>query len=237
MDATADLTFGLIIDACRRVSEGDRLVRSGQWSGWAPTHHLGRRISSATLGIVGFGRIGRAVARRASGFGMRVLYASRRECTPEEAWGAEYAELDDLLSQVDIVTLHAPLTEETRGLLSRERLSSMRPGAIVINVARGAMLDEHALVDLLVSGHLGGAALDVFQGEPQINPRLLQAPRLVLTPHIGSADAIARDSMAALACEAIYDVLRGVRPRFEVASYTSSRESSMLRAVPKSIPP
>ena len=200
-EATADLAFGLILDACRRISEGDRDVRAGRFHGWGPRVHLGMRVHGATLGIVGYGRIGRAVAERARGFAMRVLYTS------PHAEGS--TELDELLAESDIVSLHAPLTEHTRGLLSRERLSRMKRGAVLINTARGPLVDEHALAELLVAGHLGGAGLDVYVGEPNIDPVLLAAPRLVLAPHIGSADVLARKAMGDLACEAVIAALTG----------------------------
>ncbi len=205
-ETTADLAFALILDACRRVSEGDRLVRAGAWTGWAPTHHLGMRVHGATLGIVGFGRIGQAVATRARAFAMNVLYASPRAVPSAPA---AHVSLDELVARSDVISLHAPLSDATRGLFSRERLASMKRGAILVNTARGALLDETALAELLVSGHLGGAALDVYQGEPHIHEGLLSAPRLVLAPHIGSADVETRTAMADLACGAVVAVLSG----------------------------
>lgn len=199
-EATADLAFALILDACRRVTEGDRDVRAGRFRGWGPTLHLGRRVHGATLGIVGCGRIGRAVAERARGFSMEILSTTSRS-TP--------AELDALLRRADIVTLHAPLNDSTRGLLSRARMQAMKPGAVVINTARGPLVDELALAELLTDGHLGGAGLDVYDGEPRIHPALLAAPRLVLAPHIGSADEPARTAMARLACDSVLAALRG----------------------------
>lgn len=210
-EATADLAFGLILDACRRITEGDRRVRAGGWRGWAPTDHLGVGVHGATLGIVGFGRIGRAVARRARGFSMRVVYASPRRGAPEveAALEAEHVPLDALLARADVVSLHAPLSSSTRGLLDRARLRSMRPGAVLVNTARGALVDEVALAELLVEGHLGGAGLDVYVGEPAIHPALLEAPRVVLAPHVGSADPRARRAMADLAADAVIAVLCG----------------------------
>ena len=204
-EATADLTFALILDACRRVTEGDRAVRAGLWRGWGPTVHLGRRVHGATLGIIGFGRIGRAVAERARGFSMKVLYASPR---PAEH-AAEHVSLEDLLARADIITLHAPLNDSTRGLLSRARLESIKRGAILVNTARGALIDEAALIDLLASGHLAAAALDVYTNEPALNPALLTAPNLTLAPHIGSADHETRAAMAALACDSVRAALTG----------------------------
>lgn len=197
-EATADLAFGLILDACRRITEGDRDVRAGRFRGWGPRVHLGMRVHGATLGIVGYGRIGRAVADRARGFSMRVLHTSSRE-----------GDLDALLAESDIVTLHAPLTEATRGLLSRERMRRMKRGAVLINTARGPLVDEVALAELLADGHLGGAGLDVYVGEPNIHPALLGAPRLVLAPHIGSADTAARKAMGDLACASVIAALMG----------------------------
>ncbi len=210
-EATADVAFGLVLDACRRITEGDRRVRAGEWRGWAPTDHLGVGVHGATLGIVGFGRIGRAVARRARGFSMRVLYAGPRPVAPEleaEA-GATFVPLDELVARADVVSLHAPLTDRTRGLFDEGRLRSMRRGAVLVNTARGALVDEVALAKLLVEGHLGGAGLDVYVGEPAIHPDLLAAPRVVLAPHLGSADPRARRAMADLAADAVLAFLEG----------------------------
>lgn len=198
-EATADLAFGLLLDAARRISEGDRLVRAGAWEGWAPTFLLGTRVHRATLGIVGFGRIGQAVARRALGFSMKVLHCGSRG----QMDGTRAASLDELLATSDFVSLHAPLRPETRGLLSRERLRSMKRGAVLINTARGPLVDEVALAELLHEGHLAGAGLDVYDGEPQVHPALLAAPRIVLAPHLGSGDVEARTAMARLACDAV----------------------------------
>jgi glyoxylate reductase len=210
-EATADLAFGLILDACRRITEGDRRVRAGAWRGWTPAEDLGRRVHGATLGIVGFGRIGRAVTRRARGFAMKILYTSRTPATPavEAELGATFRPLDTLLQESDVVSLHAPATAATRGLLDRRRLAAMRPGAILVNTARGALVDETALAELLHEGHLAGAALDVYDGEPRIAKALLEAPRLVLAPHIGSAESETRAAMADLACGAILTWLEG----------------------------
>lgn len=210
-EATADLAFGLVLDACRRISEGDRVVRAGGWRGWGPTVFLGTRVTGATLGIIGLGRIGRAVARRARGFDMRVIYASPRppSCDAE---GAERVTLDELLARADVVSLHAPLRAETRGLLSRERIAAMRRGAVLINTARGALVDEKALAEALVEGHLAAAGLDVYLDEPHVSPALLAAPNLVLAPHLGSADAPTRAAMASLACDAVVAVLGGLEP-------------------------
>jgi glyoxylate reductase len=217
-EATADLTFGLIIDACRRITEGDRLVRTRGFPSWSASLLLGQRVFGSVLGIVGLGRIGQAVARRARGFGMRVLYTSHRRAHPdvERALAATFVELDELLAQADVVTLHARLEESTRGLLSRERLGKMKRGAILVNTARGPLVNEHALAELLGSGHLGAAGLDVYEREPQIDELLFDLDNVVLSPHIGSADRDTRDAMARLACEGLRDVLLGREPAHRV---------------------
>lgn len=214
-EATADLTFALLLSVARRVVEGDRLVREGAFPAWSPTTLLGAQVHGATLGVVGFGRIGRAVARRAGGFSMRVLAAHP---TPIEAGaGVEQCSLDSLLERSDFVSLHAPLREGTRGLIGREQLRRMKRGAFLINTARGALVDEEELVRALSERHLGGAGLDVFAHEPLVPESLARSPHVVLTPHIGSADADARAKMAALAVDNVLAVLRGDAPRTPVA--------------------
>jgi glyoxylate reductase len=186
--ATADLAFGLLLAARRRIVEGDRYVREGKWgSDWAEAVLLGDEVSGATLGIVGLGRIGSAVARRARAFDMRVLYTRR---SPDE----ESRPLDALLAEADVVSLHVPLTEETQGLIDARRLGLMRDGACLVNTARGAIVDEEALVRELVSGRLR-AGLDVFAHEPSVPRELLDLPNVVLTPHIGSGTGATREAM------------------------------------------
>lgn len=214
-EATADLAFALLLDAARRVTEGDRLVRAGAWEGWAPTAHLGRRVHGATLGIVGFGRIGRAVATRARGFGMQVLYTSRSEVPPASRLDATCVTLRELLSRADFVSLHAPLDETTRGMIGAAELAAMRPGAVLVNTARGALVDEGALVAALRAGHLA-AGLDVYRDEPAVPAALRALPNVVLAPHVGSADVPTRAAMADLACEGVAAVLTGRPPRHPV---------------------
>jgi glyoxylate reductase len=195
--ATADLAVALLLAARRRVAEGDALVRAGQWSTrWSDGPFFGREVTGMTLGIVGLGRIGTAVARRARGFEMRLLYAKRTPVAAEvEAeLGVEHRPLDDLLRESDAVTLHTPLNSETRELISRERLALLRDGTVLVNTARGAVVDEEALVDELVSGRIS-AGLDVFVDEPRVPPRLLGLPNVVLTPHLGSATVETRAAM------------------------------------------
>ncbi len=216
--ATADLTFALILAACRRVAEGDRLVRSGGWRGFSLTERLGVRVSGAALGIVGIGRIGRAVAERARGFSMRVRYTQRRraDAAVESALGATHADLDELLGTSDIVCLCCPLNDSTRGLMSRERIAQMKRGAVLINTARGACVDSLAVAEALRSGQLFAAGLDAFPDEPTVEPELLACENAVLTPHIGSADRPTREGMASLAAESVIDVLAGRAPRHPV---------------------
>jgi len=214
-EATADLAFGLLLAAARRICEGDRIVRAGGWTGWTPTYLLGARVHGMQLGIVGLGRIGKAVARRARGFGMQVGYSGRRrEPEPiERALGATWVpDLDELLARSDAVTIHVPLTSETRHLISRERLARMQPGSILVNTARGPIVDEAALADALEHGPLGAAGLDVFEAEPRIHPALLARANAVLAPHIGSADRPTREAMASTAAANVIRVLRGEPP-------------------------
>ncbi len=191
--ATADLTIALLLAVRRRIVEGDALVRAGRWdASWSRHQFLGRDLSASTLGIVGLGRIGTAVAERARAFGLRVIF-NRRTNTDDPGYRA----LDDLLRESDIVTVHVPLTSETKGLLSRERLSLLGDGATLVNVARGAVVDEDALVDELVSGRIS-AGLDVFVHEPHVPEALRSLPNVVLAPHLGSATVETRAAMTRL---------------------------------------
>jgi glyoxylate reductase len=206
--ATADLTLALILAVQRRVAEGDRLVRSGAWRGSWPDGALGEEVSGSTLGIVGLGRIGSAVARRARGFDMSVLYAQRRRV---ESDLAEHRELDDLLEEADIVSLHVPLTPQTEGLIDARRLALLRDGVCLVNTARGEVVEEGALVPELVSGRLR-AGLDVFAAEPDVPAELLGLPNVVLTPHLGSATRQAREAMTRLVVDNLLAVERGLSP-------------------------
>ena len=213
-EATAELTWALILAAARRLGEGERLIRSGEsWHVW-PLFMLGIGLNGKALGVVGFGRIGRAVARRASVFGMRVLYHSRRRAPSEveEALGAEYRDLDRLLNESDVVTLHVSLGPETRHLIDARRLASMKPTGVLVNASRGAVVDEAALVEALRERRILAAALDVFEGEPEVHPGLLELQNVVLTPHIGSATIETRTAMALLAAENLIGGVEGRRP-------------------------
>lgn len=204
-DATADLALTLLLMTARRAGEGERHLRAGQWTGWRPTHMLGTHVTGKTLGLVGMGRIARAVARRAHhGFGMRVLFHDPYPPTPAEAaaLGAEpVASLDELFAGSDFVSLHCPATPETRHLVNAERLGQMRRGAILVNTARGDVVDEAALVTALQAGTIAGAGLDVFEREPQVTAALLEMENVVLLPHLGSATRETRVAMGLRALE------------------------------------
>jgi glyoxylate reductase len=207
-ESTADLAFTLILAASRLAHDAEADLRADRWKGWGITQYLGRDVHGATLGIVGYGRIGRAVARRAGGFGMRVLHHARGD-TGETGY---LVDLDELLATSDIVSLHVPGGEPTHHLIDARRLALMKPTAVLVNTARGSVVDEAALADALHDGRLFAAGLDVFEREPTVHPRLLEAPRTVLLPHIGSASQATRTRMAALASSAVATVLNGGMP-------------------------
>jgi glyoxylate reductase len=218
-EATADLAFGLLMAAARRIAEADRHVRASKWRTWGPMTMLGRDIHSSTLGLIGFGAIGQAMARRATGFGMRVLYlkhrsGKRKPIRDARLVGAEGVSLNRLLTRSDYVSIHVPLTPKTRRMIGVREFALMKPGAILINTARGGVVDQAAMVAALKSGRLAGAGLDVTDPEP-IAPRdpLLRFDNVVITPHIGSASIAARASMATIAVDNILDVFAGRMPR------------------------
>lgn len=213
-ETTADLTFGLILGVARRIAEGDRFVRSGQWVGWNPDLLLGSDIHGKVLGIVGLGRIGSAVARRALGFGMKILYHDLEPAGPpvEQRLKAEFRSLEEILGEADFVTLHVALTPKTRHLIGREELRRMKKTAFLINASRGPVVDEKALVDALREGIIAGAGLDVYEDEPRVSPELLDMNVTLLLPHIGSATSETREKMARVAVENILAVLRGEIP-------------------------
>lgn len=216
-EATADLAFALMLAAARRIAEGDRQVRAGKWKTWGPRVLLGPEVFGATIGIVGWGAIGRAVARRAAGFQMRVLYATRapssRAHEGKTNGDARRVTMKRLLAESDFVSLHIPLTAATRHLIGAPEFRRMKRGAILINTARGGVIDQHALASALKSGRLGGAALDVTDPEPiRRDDPLLRLENVVITPHIGSASYAARQRMAALAVENMLAVFDGKKP-------------------------
>ncbi|MCI0426396.1 MAG: D-glycerate dehydrogenase [Nitrospiraceae bacterium] len=209
-DATADLTWALLLATARRVVEGDALIRSGCWTGWSPTQLLGTEVSDKTLGVIGMGRIGQAVAHRAVGFRMPVRYHTRQPMAtsslPRE-W--EHRSLQDLLGEADVVTIHAPLTPATYHMIGARELAWMRPTAFLINTARGSIVDEGALVDAIKTGIIAGAGLDVYEQEPTIHSALAQMKQVVLLPHLGSATLHARVQMGLVCLENIHAVLTG----------------------------
>ncbi|MET2871212.1 D-glycerate dehydrogenase [Exiguobacterium profundum] len=214
-ETTADLTFGLMMMTARRLGEAERDLRAGEWESWLPMGYVGMDLYQAKLGIIGMGRIGEAVARRARGFDMEVLYHNRtRRHESESMYGFTYAELDELLVQSDFVVVLAPLTEETRGMLGAEEFAKMKETSIFINVARGEIIDEQALYEALKSKKIWGAGLDVFTKEPiDLDHPLLTLPNVTTLPHIGSATIRTRLAMMALNRDAITNVLEGKEPK------------------------
>ncbi len=214
-DDTADIAIALILMASRRLGEGERLVRANRWHGLAPTHHLGHALRGQTLGIIGYGRIGRAVADRARAFGLRVQWLGRPGgSTLRDQEMA--SSLEALLRTSDIVSLHAPATPDTQHLMNAERIAQMKPGSILVNTARGALIDERALVDALRTGHLFAAGLDVHEQEPKIHPGLLGLENVVLLPHLGSATTETRTAMGLRALENALQWLSGRPPQDRV---------------------
>lgn len=213
-DATADLAFALMMATGRRLMEANRFLHNGEWTTWSPYLLAGQSFYKATLGIIGMGRIGEAVAKRAKGFDMKILYHNRnRKQEAEEKYGALYMELDDLLKESDYVLLLTPLTPDTRGLMGERQFSLMKPTSVFINVSRGGTVDESALYDALVAKKIWAAGLDVFQQEPvPVDHPLLSLPNVVALPHIGSATYETRDAMANLAADNLVAVLTGREP-------------------------
>ena len=220
-ECTADIAMTLLLMVARRATEGERELREGKWSGWRPTHLIGTKVSGATLGIIGFGRIGQAMAQRAHfGFGMKILVQNRSTVAPEvlARYGAEQvASVDDLLPRCDFVSLHCPGGAANRHLINARRLDLMRKDAFLINTARGEVVDEHALAQALWFGTIGGAGLDVFEREPHVSEELLGADNAVLLPHLGSATRETREAMGFRVMENLVDFFGGKTPRDRVA--------------------
>jgi glyoxylate reductase len=213
-EAVADLTFSLMLSGARRIVEGDRIVRAGEWPAWRPDFLLGKEMHGATLGLVGLGAIGEAVARRARGFGMRILYYSRtRKLAAEAELGVAFAPLDDLLRESDVVSIHVSLTPETRGLIAAGQFALMKPDALIVNTARGPIIDQAALIDWLRANPAATAALDVFESEPlPVDDPLLTLPNVTVAPHVGSATLVTRTRMANLVAENLIAYLNGELP-------------------------
>jgi lactate dehydrogenase-like 2-hydroxyacid dehydrogenase len=214
-DDTADIAIALMLMASRRLGEAERLVRNNRWHGLAPTHHLGHALRGRTLGVIGYGRIGRAVADRARAFGLRVMWVGRSggSAVPDQEMAPS---LEALLASSDIVTLHAPATPDTNNLMNEARIAQMRPGSILINTARGALVDEQALAAALRSGHLFAAGLDVHEREPNITPALMTLENVVLLPHLGSATVETRTAMGLRALDNALQFLAGREPQDRV---------------------
>lgn len=217
-ETTADLTWALILAVARRIPEAEQLVRSGKWTGWAPTQLLGSDVHGKTLGIIGMGRIGKAVAHRAVGFSMKVIYASRHRLPiqEEKQLSAQYRPLPQVLSEADFVSLHLPLTEESHHLADEKALRQMKPTAFLINTARGPIVDEQALIEALREKRIAGAGLDVYEAEPSVSARLRKMKNVVLLPHIGSASGETRIRMGFMVLENLLAFFSGKKPPNQV---------------------
>ena len=213
-EATAELAFTLILSVSRRLVEGDRMVREGRFKFWAPMLFLGSEVTGKTLGIIGMGKIGKAIAVRAGAFGMRILYHNRKRIAPkeEETLRVEYVDLKTLLTESDFVSLNVPLTEETRHLIGKNELSLMKSTAFIINTSRGPVIDEKALMEVLRAGKIGGAGLDVYENEPSLTPGLTELDNVILLPHVGSGTLETRIKIGALAVENLIAGLEGRTP-------------------------
>jgi len=210
-DATADLAWALLLAAARNLGVGERMVRAGEWTGWAPTQLLGEPLRHRTLGIVGMGAIGQAVARRAQGFGMEIVYFNRNRVSPEieSTLGAQFVSFEELLHRSDFISLHAPLNEQSRHMVDARAFGLMKSSAVLVNTARGALIDEAELAHALRDRRIAAAGLDVYEFEPSITEGLLALDNVVLAPHLGSASTLARGDMVRLCCENISEVLAG----------------------------
>jgi glyoxylate reductase len=213
-EATADLAWALLLAAARRVAEGDRFLRGLEPWIWGPEFFLGFEVHGKTLGVIGLGRIGQAVARRAAGFGMPVLYTARRRLAPEReaALGVAWRELDQLLAEADFVSIHTGLSPATHHLIGPERLARMKPTAVLVNTARGPIVDEAALAEALRAGQLGAAGLDVFEREPEVHPALLELDNVTIVPHLGTSTLETRVAMGMTAADNLLTALAGRRP-------------------------
>ncbi len=213
-DATAELAMLLMLGAARHAVAGDRIVRSGAWDFWSPSFMVGKQVTGARLGIVGMGRVGRAVAAKAKGFGMDLHYFNRSELPSDQSFGATYhTSIESLLEVSDFLSLHCPATPETMNLMNAERFALLPKGAVVVNAARGALVDENALIDALTSGHISGAGLDCFQTEPGGNPAFAEHENVFMLPHIGSATVQTRDAMGFRALDNVDAFFAGKKPR------------------------
>jgi len=220
-ETTADLTWAMILGAARRIVSADRYTREGKFQGWGAKLFLGGDVHEKTLGIIGLGEIGRSVARRAIGFNMRTLYYQRNRLPKEEEkkLNAEHVTFEQILRESDFLTLHVPLTEETEYMIGNDEIALMKKTAYLIHTARGKIIDDYALVAALREGRLAGAALDVYEAEPELTEGMRELDNLMILPHIGSASFETRDKMALLVADNIFDALEGKTPRSLVPSY------------------
>lgn len=224
-EATADMTWALLLSIARRINEGDAMIRNGEFDGWTPTMLLGNAVAGKTLGIIGMGRIGQGVARRATGFGMKTLYHNRSRL-PEELekeLHAEYVSLEELLQESDYVSLHAPYTPETHHTIGEKELNMMKEQAYLINTSRGALVNEQALAKALSDKRIAGAGLDVFEFEPKVDKGLLDLSNVVMAPHLGSATLEAREEMTELAVGNLINVLKGDQPITPIKEVNSEK--------------
>ncbi|MBO8161564.1 MAG: D-glycerate dehydrogenase [Thermosipho sp. (in: Bacteria)] len=214
-EATADIAWALLLAVARKIIPADKFTREGKFEGWKPKLFLGYEIYGKTLGIIGMGRIGQAVARRALGFGMKIIYHNRRRLPQEieEKYNAKYVDLNTLLKEADFISINVPLTQETYHLLNEEKLKLLKPNAILINTARGPVVDERALYNLLKEGRIAGAGFDVYENEPEITPGLEKLENVVLLPHIGSGTFETRAKMSIMVAENVIDALEGRKPK------------------------
>jgi len=217
-ETTADMTFGLMIMAARKVLEAGNLLRSGNWKGWSPMQFMGTDIHGSTLGIIGMGRIGKALTKRARGFNMKVIYWNRTRLTvrEEKQLGLRYVKFNEVLLQSDFLSLHVAYNNETHHLIDEAALQKMKQSAFFINTSRGGTIDEAALLDALENNKIAGAGLDVFENEPNINPRFLKLKNTVILPHIASASVATREKMAMVAVDNLLAVLAGKKPAYQV---------------------
>lgn len=213
-ESTADMAFALLMATARRIVEGDQFVRQGKWEGWGPLQFLGQDVAGSTLGLIGFGRIGKAMARRAQGFSMPVLYWNRTRLSPSEERELDvaYAEMDEVLEKSDFLSLHVALTDQTRHLIGRAEIEKMKTTASIINTARGPVIDESALVETIRSGRIAGAGLDVYEQEPKLAGGLAELPSVVIAPHLGSATHATRTKMGMMAVDDCLAGCAGQRP-------------------------
>lgn len=217
-ETTADLTFGLMLMAARKVLEAGDLLRSGNWKGWSPMQFMGTDIHGSTLGIIGMGRIGKALTKRARGFNMEVVYWNRTRLTvrEEKKLGLRYVKFNEVLLQSDFISLHVAYNEETHHLIDEAALQKMKQSAFLINTSRGGTIDEEALLEALENNKIAGAGLDVFENEPNINPRFFKLKNTVILPHIASASVATREKMAMVAVDNLLAVLAGKKPAYRV---------------------